>query len=1367
MKLHKLISRITSSVLAVMLLATAMPMTAFASQQAELTYSFANDKAGFAEGKITLTLSDTADYGNYTLYWADDENVLSGYYPITTLTAVGGLASFSFLENIVIPPDATKLVAFAENSSDQTSVSSASFVYNVPQSKQNPNKSTDKTLSFEAISDTQLDMQSTVFYTYSQKHFALALEDAADRNVDFVTTSGDCINNYENGTSKEWQGFQKIIADSSYTNPIYETNGNHSMKSDINYGLEAYKAATGLGVDNEGLGDAPYYEITAKNGDHFIFVALEADDSPGTSDEFSTEQLDWLESTIEKYYDDGHRIFVFEHAFFHGWGPGDDKEQHYYSGGLRTTSEYPNNLRFKEILDTYNEVFCYTGHSHFDFMYNWNYDNENGEACNLFHIPATACTTHITNGKIDYSMDENSSQCYIVDCYDDMVISNGLNVVDNLIYPQYSYIVDTSGYTHEPNVKPTEGTTEPTTESSNMIDVQVNNTTSYLYSEGAAVFFYNNDSGNHFPVDSTTGIAQIPENATNLTLYRCNGSWNSGLETKSDSVTSFWNKFGPVQRAEGQLIFNVAGSSKYSWETGEIVYPSTEPTTEPQESTAPVTANESTIYWAIPKDFTDLGYTFRINLKTSAGTYPHSALVLTDTGETYNGLEVYSYTFSEAYTAEYDTAGIARIQLQAAESASTSAKMYAQYAFTDKTYTVSELNGKIFVSPDASPSGTKTATSSGWISYKQVEPDPTEATEPTTEATANESTIYWAIPKDFTDLGYTFRINLKTSAGTYPHSALVLTDTGETYNGLEVYSYTFSEAYTAEYDTAGIARIQLQAAESASTSAKMYAQYAFTDKTYTVSELNGKIFVSPDASPSGTKTATSSGWISYKGSVDDPTEPPTEATEPTTLPYEAVEIKVLDATSSGWVYTAGAVLYVYDKDTGNYYTVADEKAYIPKEAVNLTVYRCDGAWSVGNKNDGIASYWNKWDLSTRADGFDIINLGGSDTFTWLSSASYKPEVDVKYYLLGYFNGADYESRDYKFDENGSLEMKFLDDSYVYVVSSSNTSYYTNGWLGYDSTSAVLYRSTSLSNPDKFYVPAGIATFTLVSNEDGSLTLSYELEPNELDKTEIEPIYEDMQIGDVNNDGKISVKDATMIQKYIGEAITFTSEMFYCADVYGNGTVNVRSATLIQKRAADSFDLFPAEEGYKADVRDLGSLLTVAGETLYTDYRYASFVAYSKLKTQYYAYKDVDLEALSKSETEEAYANLYAAYANFNEMKENNTISTVYFCNDIGWSNVKAYCYNSSTGKYINAFDNAQGISKVKILKSGVKILEITLNQEKWDKIIFTNGDGSQTVSLDVPKQNCIGYYFTDCQTDEKGRLIPNKFRYTYDRISAS
>lgn len=1072
MKMHKMMSKVLSFVLVIMLLTSALPLTAFASEQTELSYSFANDKAGFAEGKITLTLKSTGDYGSYDLYWANDNGVLSGYYPITSLSAVNGTASFSFLQNIAIPPDATKLMAYrTDTESDRLSVENADFVYDIPKAKQNPNRSDDKTLSFEALSDTQLDQQTNVFYKYSQRNFAMALENAANRNVDFITTSGDCINNYENGTSKEWQGFQKVIADSSFTNPIYETNGNHSMKSDHNYGLEAYKAATGLGVDDEALGDEPYYEVTAKNGDHFLFVALEDSHSVGDSDEFTIEQMNWLESTIQKYYADGHKIFVFEHAFFHGWGPGDDKDEHYYIGGLRTSSDFPNNRRFKNILDKYNEVFCYTGHSHFDFMYNWNYDNENGRACNLFHVPATACTTHITNGKIDYSMDERSSQCYIVDCYDDMVISNGLNVVDNLIYPQYTYIVDTSGYTHEPQTDPSGDTTQPTTESTKMIDVQVNNTTSYLYSEGAAVFFYNNASGNHFPVDSETGIASIPENATNLTLYRCKGSWNSGAEAKSDSATSYWNKFGPVERAAGQNIFNVAGSSKFSWSSGQIIYP---------------------------------------------------------------------------------------------------------------------------------------------------QPETTSPTEP--------------------------------------------------------------------------------------------------------------------------------------------------ATDPSTEPFEAVEIKVLDATSNLWVFAKGAAVFLYDKDTGEHYAVTDGKAYVPTTAVNFTVYRCDGGWNAGNKGDDITNYWNKWDISTRTGNFDIINITGSGKYTWLSSLSYKPEENVNYYLIGYFNGIDYNSRDYRFDADGKLSMEFTDDSYVYVVSSSNTSYWTNGWLGLNQRSATLCRETSVPNPDKLFVPSGKADFTLTVNDDGTLTISYEYEPNELDKTEIEPIFDNLTLGDVNNDGKVNIIDVTLIQKYAVKKIDFSAEKFYCADVTGKGSVTVNSAATVQKHIAQLIEKFPAEAGYKPDVSTLEKLLEAAKETLYTDYRYASYVAYSKLKTQYYAYKDADISKMSDEQKDWAYDDLGSAFTNYNNMKAKNNVVTVYFCNDIGWPTVNAYCYNSASGKSINSFDNAQGISKVKSLKSGVKIYEITLNKDKWDKIIFTNGDGSQTVSLDVPDRNYIGFYFTDCKTSSIGRLIPNKFRYTYDRI---
>lgn len=374
--------RFISLYLALIIILSMLPLGMLSVSAVEgisIAYEFANDLSGFAEGVITLNVSDESDYGNYDLYWADDENALSGYYSITTLNAASQSTKFTFLENIAIPPDATKIIAVKEGSDNtENTVSLADAVYSIPSNKINMNKSDEKTLSFVALSDTQLDYQSSVFYTYAEQHFAQALENAAQRNVDFVTMAGDCINNYDAGTSKEWLQHQRIIAESSFTNPIYETNGNHSMKSDIEYGLEAYKAATGLGVDTEQVGDEPYYEITAKNGDHFLFVALEGSSAVPNVDEFSMEQMDWLQSTIEKYYNDGKHIYIFEHAFFHGWGPGDDKTEHYYSAGLRTSDEFPGNKRFKDILSMYPEVFCYTGHSHIDFQYNWNYDNENG-----------------------------------------------------------------------------------------------------------------------------------------------------------------------------------------------------------------------------------------------------------------------------------------------------------------------------------------------------------------------------------------------------------------------------------------------------------------------------------------------------------------------------------------------------------------------------------------------------------------------------------------------------------------------------------------------------------------------------------------------------------------------------------------------------------------------------------------------------------------------------------------------------------------------------------------------------------------------------------------------------------------------------
>ena len=60
---------------------------------------------------------------------------------------------------------------------------------------------------------------------------------------------------------------------------------------------------------------------------------------------------------------------------------------------------------------------------------------------------------------------------------------------------------------------------------------------------------------------------------------------------------------------------------------------------------------------------------------------------------------------------------------------------------------------------------------------------------------------------------------------------------------------------------------------------------------------------------------------------------------------------------------------------------------------------------------------------------------------------------------------------------------------------------------------------------------------------------------------------DYMLGDVNGDGKISVLDATEIQKYIAGLTTFSSAQLSAGDVNGDGNLTVADATQIQKYIA--------------------------------------------------------------------------------------------------------------------------------------------------------------------------------------------------------
>ena len=77
-----------------------------------------------------------------------------------------------------------------------------------------------------------------------------------------------------------------------------------------------------------------------------------------------------------------------------------------------------------------------------------------------------------------------------------------------------------------------------------------------------------------------------------------------------------------------------------------------------------------------------------------------------------------------------------------------------------------------------------------------------------------------------------------------------------------------------------------------------------------------------------------------------------------------------------------------------------------------------------------------------------------------------------------------------------------------------------------------------------------------------------IEPTTPDETEpSEPLVDKGILGDVNGDGKVNIKDATMIQKFAAKLMELTDAEFIRADVNADAKVNIKDATAIQKFVA--------------------------------------------------------------------------------------------------------------------------------------------------------------------------------------------------------
>lgn len=408
----------------------------------KLSYTFSGDekdKAGFAEGKITLS---AVPDGKYKLYWADNKKALDGYYEIAELKNGG---SFSFKDHNAIPADATKLIACQGK---DTSVKNAAAVYDIPKSKQLKYKSGDANYTFMNYSDIHIDQAENKYYKYSERHFEKALETAAKRKADFITTAGDNITNAD-GPGKEFDKYQQILADSKYTGYVYEGSGNHELrKGERKDLLSAFVSATGLDGNSSTVSkNKPYYSITEqKTGDLFIFMALEFLYSPNEGDEFTKEQLDWFENLLKENYNKNKNIYLIQHALIQGYGAGDD-EDNYYTVPLNP--QYKSTVRFRNIIEKYPKLTWISGHTHIALKYGYNYSNMNDTSCNMIHDSSVCCPTILNYNSHNLSYVAASDEAYkdltegyYVQVFDDASVYYGENLYYNKIYPAATYIIE-------------------------------------------------------------------------------------------------------------------------------------------------------------------------------------------------------------------------------------------------------------------------------------------------------------------------------------------------------------------------------------------------------------------------------------------------------------------------------------------------------------------------------------------------------------------------------------------------------------------------------------------------------------------------------------------------------------------------------------------------------------------------------------------------------------------------------------------------------------------------------------------------------------------------------------------------------------
>ncbi len=165
-------------------------------------------------------------------------------------------------------------------------------------------------------------------------------------------------------------------------------------------------------------------------------------------------------------------------------------------------------------------------------------------------------------------------------------------------------------------------------------------------------------------------------------------------------------------------------------------------------------------------------------------------------------------------------------------------------------------------------------------------------------------------------------------------------------------------------------------------------------------------------------------------------------------------------------------------------------------------------------------------------------------------------------------------------------------------------------------------------------------------------------------------------GDVDLDSKVTILDATQVQRHVAKVITFTGDAAKNADVDGDALISIIDATTIQRYVAKDIEKFPADEG--DDVTENKDTITKIDENI-----------------------------------------------------------TIHFTNNKNWKKVYAYIFDYETGTPMSSWPGT-AMTDSTVNSYGETIYSLDVDCSKYDRIIFSDGT-EQTTDTPLTVANS-GYF---------------------------